>query len=74
MSGSKLAAKMKDGLAGRLASRFSPFGPPTRFIYKGTRSEGHLHWHDYLIEFEPGSQAKFSVGLDEAEDRFDLLR
>lgn len=64
--GSKLAAKMKDGLADRLASRFSPFGSPTRFIYKGARSEGNLHWHDYLIEFGPGSQLKFSVGLDEA--------
>lgn len=66
MLGSKLAAKMKDGLARRLADRFSPFGSPTRFIYKGARSENHLHWHDYLIEFGPGSQLKFSVGLDEA--------
>lgn len=62
----KLAAKMKNGLASRLADRFSPFGPPTRFIYKGTRSEGNLRWQDYLIEFGPGSQLKFSVGLDEA--------
>jgi len=66
MLGAKLAAKMKDGLAKRLADRFSPFGSPTRFIYKGTRSENHLHWHDYLIEFGPGSQLKFSIGLDEA--------
>ncbi|MFC4819989.1 serine hydrolase domain-containing protein [Dokdonella ginsengisoli] len=64
--GGKLAAKMKNGLAGRLADRFSPFGSPTRFIYKGARSEGNLHWHDYLIEFGPGSQLKFSIGLDEA--------
>lgn len=64
--GSKLAAKMKSGLAERLAGRFSPFGSPTRFIYKGARSEGNLHWHDYLIEFGPGSQLKFSIGLDEA--------
>ena len=62
----KLAAKMENGLAGRLAERFSPFGSPTRFIYKGARSESNLHWHDYLIEFGPGSQLKFSIGLDEA--------
>lgn len=66
MLGSKLAGKMKDGLAKRLFERFSPFGSPTRFIYKGARSENHLHWHDYLIEFGPGSQLKFSVGIDDA--------
>jgi hypothetical protein len=35
-------------------------------IYKGARSESDLQWRDYLIEFGPGSQLKFSVGLDEA--------
>jgi len=66
MLAGKLAAKMKNGLAGRLADRFSPFGSPTRFIYRGARSESNLHWHDYLIEFGPGSLLKFSIGLDEA--------
>jgi D-alanyl-D-alanine carboxypeptidase len=62
---SKLSAKMKSGLAGRLAERLAPFGSPTRFIYKGARLENNLHWHDYLIEFGPGSQLRFSIGLDE---------
>jgi CubicO group peptidase (beta-lactamase class C family) len=62
----KLAANMKNGLARHLADRLSPFGSPTRFIYKGAHSESNLHWHDYLIEFGPGSQLKFSIGLDDA--------
>jgi CubicO group peptidase (beta-lactamase class C family) len=61
----KLATKLKDGLAKRLADQFAPFGSPTRFIYKGTRLENNLHWHDYVIEFGPGSQLKFAIGLDE---------
>jgi CubicO group peptidase (beta-lactamase class C family) len=65
MLAGKLAAKMKNGLARRLADRLAPFGPPTRFIYKGMRLENSIHWHDYLIEFGPGSQLKFSVGLDD---------
>lgn len=62
----KLATKIKSGLAKNLADRLSPFGSPTRFIYKGARSENGLHWSDYLIEFGPGSQLKFSIGLDDA--------
>jgi hypothetical protein len=61
----KLAAKMKDGLARRLADQFNPFGSPTRFIYRGSRSENNLHWFDYVIEFGPGSQLKFAIGLDD---------
>lgn len=65
MLAAKLTAKMKNGLAKRLTERFSPFGSPTSFIYKGARSENNLRWYDYLIEFGPGSQLKFSIGLDE---------
>jgi CubicO group peptidase (beta-lactamase class C family) len=60
----KLATKMKDGLARRLADQLATFGSPTRFIYKGSRSENNLHWYDYVIEFGPGSQLKFAIGLD----------
>ena len=60
----KLATKMKDGLARRLADQLAPFGSPTRFIYKGSRSENNLQWYDYVIEFGPGSQLKFAIGLD----------
>jgi hypothetical protein len=60
----KLATKMKDGLARRLADQLAPFGSPTRFIYKGSRSENSLQWYDYVIEFGPGSQLKFAIGLD----------
>lgn len=61
-----LATNMKGGLAKRLADQFAPFGAPTRFVYKGLRSENSLRWYDYLIEFGPGSQLKFAVGLDDA--------
>jgi CubicO group peptidase (beta-lactamase class C family) len=62
----KLATKMKDGLARRLADQFTAFGSPTRFIYKGSRAENNLHWFDYVVEFGPGSQLKFAIGLDDA--------
>jgi len=61
----KLATKMKGGLARRLADQFNPFGSPTRFIYKGSRAENNLRWFDYVIEFGPGSQLKFAMGLDD---------
>jgi hypothetical protein len=62
----KLATKMKEGLAKRLADQFTTFGSPTRFIYKGSRAENNLRWFDYVIEFGPGSQLKFAIGLDDA--------
>jgi CubicO group peptidase (beta-lactamase class C family) len=62
--GAKLDAKMKNGLAERLAKQFSPFGTPSHFIYKGSRPGTGLRWYDYLIEFGPGSQLRFAVGLD----------
>jgi len=62
----KLAGKMKGGLAKRLAGLLAPFGSPTRFIYKGARTETSMRWYDYLIEFGPGSQLKFAVGFDDA--------
>lgn len=63
--GAKLDAKMKNGLAERLAKQFSPFGTPSHFIYKGSHPGTGLRWYDYLIEFGPGSQLKFAVGLDD---------
>lgn len=61
----RLDAKMKSGLAGRLKDLFAPFGAPTRFIYKGSRQDAGLHWYDYVIDFGPGSQLKFAIGLDD---------
>jgi D-alanyl-D-alanine carboxypeptidase len=63
--GAKLDAKMKNGLAERLAKQFAPFGAPSHFIYKGSRPGNGLRWYDYVIEFGPGSQLKFAVGLDD---------
>jgi D-alanyl-D-alanine carboxypeptidase len=60
-----LATKMKNGLAKRLSERLAPFGTPTRFIYKGLRSEDNKKWYDYVINFGPGSQLKFSIALDD---------
>lgn len=65
MLADRLIAKMKSGLARGLADRLAPFGAPTQFIYKGMRLENGLRWHDYVIEFGPGSQLKFSVGIDD---------
>lgn len=65
MLGAKLDAKMKNGLAERLAKQFSPFGAPSHFIYKGSRTGNGLRWYDYIITFGPGSQLKFSIGLDD---------
>ncbi len=62
--GDKLAAKMKAGLAKRLADAFAPYGPATAFIFKGSRTEAGVRWFDYLIKFGPGSSLKFSVGFD----------
>jgi D-alanyl-D-alanine carboxypeptidase len=63
--GAKLDAKMKNGLNERLAKQFSPFGTPSHFIYKGSHPGIGLRWYDYIIEFGPGSQLKFAVGLDD---------
>ncbi len=62
----KLGAKMKNGLARRLADVFAPYGTPTRYVFKGTRSDKNIRWYDYVIEFGPGSRVPFSIGLDEA--------
>lgn len=62
----KLNAKMKAGLAQRLAKEFAPYGAPTTFVFKGRRTDAGLHWYDYLIQFGPGAQLKFAAGLDDA--------
>jgi D-alanyl-D-alanine carboxypeptidase len=62
--GASLEAKMKAGLAKRMADEFEPYGAPTAFVFKGRRSESGKNWCDYLIEFGPGSTLKFSVALD----------
>jgi len=59
-----LDAKMKTGLAKRMAGQFEPYGAPIAFVFKGRRSDSGKNWSDYLIEFGPGSTLKFSVALD----------
>lgn len=61
--GAKLDTKMKAGLAKRLTALFAPYGAPTRFVYKGSRPGADCRWHDYVIEFGPGSRLKFSIAL-----------
>jgi D-alanyl-D-alanine carboxypeptidase len=62
--GASLEAKLKAGLATRMAGQFSPYGAPTAYIFKGRRSDNGKSWSDYLIEFGPGSALKFSIALD----------
>ena len=62
--GVSLDAKMKAGLAKRMAAEFAPYGAPVAFVFKGRRTDSGMNWSDYLIEFGPGSTLKFSVALD----------
>jgi hypothetical protein len=59
-----LDAKMKAGLANRMAGTYGPYGAPTAFVFKGQRPDGGKKWSDYLIAFGPGNAVKFSVALD----------
>ena len=64
--GQALRTKMDEGLAHRLASQFGPYGEPSAFVFKGTRTEGGVVWHSYLILFGPGSRIEFGVATDAA--------
>ena len=59
-------AKLKAGLAKHFADTFGPYGSPTKFIFKGTHTDGGATFDDYVIQFGPGSVLKFGVGLDAA--------
>lgn len=59
----KLGGKLQ-GLASHFAGEFGPYGQPTKFIFKGTRTNAGFTYHDYVIQFGPGSVFKFAVGLD----------
>ncbi|HTA65503.1 MAG TPA: serine hydrolase domain-containing protein [Xanthomonadaceae bacterium] len=63
----RLNGKLKTGLAQHLQEKFAPFGHPTAFVFKGQRSAADLQWFDYVIQFGPGSELKFSIGVDGAE-------
>jgi len=58
-----LAGKLQ-GLSQHFADEFGPYGPATKFIYKGKRTAGGFTYYDYVIQFGPGSMFKFGVGLD----------
>jgi D-alanyl-D-alanine carboxypeptidase len=59
-----LEAKMKAGLANRMAGEFGSYGASTAFVFKGQNSVDGKNWFDYLIECGPGSILKFSVAVD----------
>lgn len=61
-----LAAKMKAGLAKRLAEEFKGYGEPTAFVFKGTHENAGVPFYDYVIRFGSGSMLKFGVALDES--------
>jgi len=60
-----LEAKMKAGLAQRMAQTFQNYGAATAFVFKGRQVMEGKWWLDYLIEFGPGSSFKFSVAMDD---------
>jgi D-alanyl-D-alanine carboxypeptidase len=62
----KLNAKMKAGLAKRLAEGLRGYGPAHRFVFKGTHQQAGLTFYDYVIRFGPGSLFKFGVALDKS--------
>jgi D-alanyl-D-alanine carboxypeptidase len=61
-----LNAKMKTGLAKRLADEFKGYGQPTAFVFKGTHVNAGVAFYEYVIRFGAGSMVKFGVALDES--------
>jgi D-alanyl-D-alanine carboxypeptidase len=60
-----LEAKMKAGLAQRMAREFGSYGAATAFVFKGRQIVDGKRWFDYLIEFGPGSTLRFGVAIDD---------
>ena len=60
-----LEAKMKAGLAQRMARQFGSYGAVTDFVFKGRQVVEGKRWFDYVIEFGPGSTFRFSVAMDD---------
>lgn len=69
----KLNAKMKAGLAKRLAESLRGYGPANKFVFKGTHEQAGLTFYDYVIRFGPGSLFKFGVALDKNGEIGNLL-
>ena len=63
--GASLEAKMKAGLAQRMARKFGGYGAASAFVFKGREVVEGKRWFDYLIAFSPGSTFKFSVAMDD---------
>jgi D-alanyl-D-alanine carboxypeptidase len=60
-----LEAKMKAGLAQRMAHQFGSYGAATALVFKGRQIVDGKRWFDYVIEFGPGSILRFSVAMDD---------
>jgi D-alanyl-D-alanine carboxypeptidase len=60
-----LEAKMKAGLAQRMARQFASYGDVTAFVFKGRQVVDGKRWFDYVIEFGPGSTFNFSAAMDD---------
>jgi D-alanyl-D-alanine carboxypeptidase len=60
-----LEAKLKAGLAQKMARQFGSYGAATALVFKGREIIEGKRWFDYLLEFGPGSTFKFSVAMDD---------
>lgn len=60
-----LGAKLKSGLAQKMARQFEGYGTATALVFKGRQTIEDKRWFDYLIEFGPGNTFKFSVATDD---------
>ena len=60
-----LKAKLKAGLAQKMARQFESYGTATALVFKGRQVIEDKHWFDYLMEFGPGNTFKFSVAMDD---------
>lgn len=61
-----LASKFKARFASLFASEFAPYGAPSAFVFRGTRTDAGSRWFDYVVHFGPGISLKFSVAYNEA--------
>lgn len=59
-----LSRKMRNGLSSRMKAQYGDFGTPTGFIFKKKTVDHELAWYDYWLEFGPGCNLKFGIGVD----------
>lgn len=59
-----LAQKLTAGLTQHFSATFSPYGPPTAFVFRGRRVVNGLDWFDYAVRFGPGVSLRFGIAVD----------